>query len=172
MHRVLIGLVALMIGGCADTHELIRNQAAVAPLSRQASAYVAVPADGSYGDRVYQGSGQQTAQAVADAFAPYLRQISVAETHESLEDAERSASDRDLDYVLYPEILHWEDRATEWSGKPDLISVRISVVQAESGTVLDSSIIKGKSKWATWGGDHPQDLLPPALEEYSAALFR
>jgi Domain of unknown function (DUF4823) len=168
----MLGLITLMLAGCADSHEVIRSQVATTPLSREASAYVALPADGSYGEIAYQGSGAQTARAVAAAFAPYLREIQVADRHQSIDAARRSAEERDHQYVLYPEILHWEDRATEWSGKPDVISINLSVIRADSGVILDRSLINGKSGLATFGGDHPQDLLPPILEEYSATLFR
>jgi len=70
-----------------------------------------------------------------------------------------------------PEILHWEDRATEWSGKPDVIEVRLTLIDVASGRPLDETVISGKSKWATFGGDHPQELLAVPFEQYAAALF-
>ncbi len=36
---------------------------------------------------------------------------------------------------------------------------------------MDSAIIKGKSGLATFGGDHPQDLLPKPVGEYIDALY-
>ncbi|WP_254924651.1 DUF4823 domain-containing protein [Aeromonas sp. A35_P] len=30
---------------------------------------------------------------------------------------------------------------------------------------------EGKSKWATFGGDHPQDLLPEPTEKYVNSLY-
>ena len=74
-------------------------------------------------------------------------------------------------YLVAPEILHWEDRATEWSGKPDRVDVDIRVIAPTSGAVIASSVISGKSKWATFGGDHPQDLLPEPVDEYVGTLF-
>jgi hypothetical protein len=169
--RALIYLTVFMVAGCADTHKLTRMNVARAPLSREASAYIALPADGRYGAILYTGSGPQTAQLIGAAFAPYLFRISVSTASEDVTTAIRSANAGGYDYVVYPEILHWEDRATEWSGKPDLVSIKISVVQTDSGDVLDSGIVEGASGLATFGGDHPQDLLPEPLRKYSAALF-
>jgi len=76
-----------------------------------------------------------------------------------------------VDYFVVPEILHWEDRNTEWSGKKDVIEIKITVVDAASGSALASSVISGKSKWATFGGDHPQDLLPKPLQAYVDSLY-
>jgi hypothetical protein len=171
MLRALIYLTALIVAGCADTHKLTRMSVASAPLSREASAYIALPADGRYGEILYPGSGAQTAQEIAAAFAPYLFRISVATVSEDVAGALGSAEAGGYDYVVYPEILHWEDRATEWSGKPDLVSIRISMMQTSSRDVLDSGIIEGASGVATFGGDHPQDLLPEPLHKYTAALF-
>ena len=166
------GLVTLVLAGCADSHEMVRSQVATAPLSRAASAYVAVPADGAYGETRYHGSGVETARAVAAASAPYLREVRLGAAPQGVEDARRSAAEGNHEYVLYPEVLHWEDRATEWSAKPDVVSIDLAVIRAASGEIVDRSLINGRSGLATLGGDHPQDLLPPALAEYSATLFR
>jgi hypothetical protein len=45
------------------------------------------------------------------------------------------------------------------------------VIDVASGEVLDSAVIEGKSKWATLGGDHPQDLLESPLSDYARSLF-
>jgi hypothetical protein len=73
--------------------------------------------------------------------------------------------------LVYPTILHWEDRATEWSGIPDRVEIKIEIIGATTGKGLDSAIIKGKSGLATFGGDHPQDLLPKPVEDYVSGLF-
>ena len=68
-------------------------------------------------------------------------------------------------------ILHWEERATEWSGKPDQITIQVTLYDVSSKQVLDKVTIKGQSKWATFGGNHPQDLLAKPIEKYVAELF-
>ncbi len=74
-------------------------------------------------------------------------------------------------YLAVPTILEWEDRATEWSGIPDKASIKLSIIDLETNSTLDSVIIKGKSGIATFGGDHPQDLLPKPTYEYVASLY-
>jgi hypothetical protein len=76
-----------------------------------------------------------------------------------------------VDYFVVPEILHWEDRNTEWSGKKDTLEIKLSVFDAADGTTLATTIISGKSKWATFGGDHPQDLLPEPVNRYVETLY-
>ncbi len=76
-----------------------------------------------------------------------------------------------FDHYIIPEILHWEDRATEWSGKPDKIEIKVTIHEGQDSKELTSAIISGKSKWATFGGYHPQDLLPEPLNKYIESLF-
>ncbi|HEU0069302.1 MAG TPA: DUF4823 domain-containing protein [Nitrospiraceae bacterium] len=171
-YLALMSLSFALLFGCADTHELMRASGSTVSLSSQASAYVAVPKDGAYGPTTYSGSGALTAQAVAIAFVPYLNKITVAVKAEDLESAQQSARTGSFTYLLYPQILHWEDRATEWSGKPDVVSVKVSLIRVESNEVLDSAVVGGKSGWATFGGDRPEHLLPKPLADYAATLFR
>ena len=56
------------------------------------------------------------------------------------------------EYLLKPQILHWEDRATEWSGKPD--RVKVSLPLYKSGRLIGSALVSAKSSWWTYGGDH------------------
>ena len=170
MRSTLVFLFLVVLAGCADTHEIIRTGATV-KLSREASAYVGISKDGAYGSALYSGSGAMAAQAVAKAFGPYLSRVTVGK-RENLDNARKSAQAGGYTYLLYPEILHWEDRATEWSGIPDQVSVKVSVLNADTGAVLDSAVVTGKSGLGTVGGDRPEHLLPKPLSEYAATLFK
>ena len=96
-------LVAIAVAACTDTHKLVRPTEVGMSLSAGGSGYVALPTDGRYGDTLYVASGLQTAQAVATAFAPYLKTVSVAATIEDLETAKRSAQVGGHDYLLLPQ---------------------------------------------------------------------
>ncbi|HHS7683625.1 TPA: DUF4823 domain-containing protein [Yersinia enterocolitica] len=52
-----------------------------------------------------------------------------------------------------------------------MIAIKITVYNAASDNIISSTIINGKSKWATFGGDHPQDLLAKPVSEYISSLF-
>ena len=172
--RLLCGIIfSTMLIGCADTHEFLRgNGGGQVVLERNASAYIAVPRDGVYGGTVYHGSGQNTAQIILAAFPKHLLQVVTAPAYEDYKKSLELVKKEGYNYLIYPVILEWEDRATEWSGIPDRVSVKITVVDANTGRVADSAIVKGRSGWATFGGDHPQDLLPKPTGEYASSLFR
>jgi len=93
-------------------------------------------------------------------------------THvETIKEALSHAEEMGFTYVFEPTILHWEDRATEWSGKLDRIKIRLVVWSVKSGEVISSTVLSASSKWATFGGDHPQDLLPGTITPYVNKLF-
>ena len=75
-------------------------------------------------------------------------------------------------YFVDPVILHWEDRSTEWSGKSDRLEVQLKIVDVVSRGEIASTVISGKSKWLTFGGDHPQDLLKSPIEGYVESLYK
>ena len=164
----LILLATLMVG-CASTYEQVHVTAPAVKLELGKSILIASPANGSYETINYMESGRMTADAVNRAFAKYSDNISIIDECQDLECLQSKAAA--VDYFVVPEILHWEDRNTEWSGKKDVIEIKISVVDATSGSVLASGVISGKSKWASFGGDHPQDLLPEPLQAYVDSLY-
>ena len=167
----LVG-AALVVAGCADTHTVERPVQAGQKLASSASAFVSVPPDGRYGSTSYAGSGQTTAQIVAAAFSRHLTDVRQGDRPAAAPDAALAlARAAGATYLIAPTILHWEDRATEWSMKPDRAEIRVVVMEAASGKVLDTAIVKGRSGIATFGGDQPQDLLCEPVAEYVNELF-
>jgi hypothetical protein len=168
--RYLTSLLAIsLICGCASTYEQVDVTAPSAKLVQGKSIMIATPSDGSYETNVYSRSGSMTAAAVNAAFARYSDKISVSTECQDIECLRNLPTS--VDYFVVPEILHWEDRNTEWSGKKDKLEIKLSVFNAADGTALATTVISGKSKWATFGGDHPQDLLPEPLNKYVESLY-
>lgn len=62
--------------------------------------------------------------------------------------------------------------ATEWSGRPDVTSVKVNIINLSTDKIVDSAIIGGKSTLNTWGGDRPEDLLTKPLTDYASELFK
>lgn len=175
MHKeiMLAAVLAVsMLSGCADTHEFLRyGHSEIPQLTSNDSVYIAVSRDGIYGPNTYHGSGVTTSNIILSSFAKRVRRVETGRFPLSFDEALKFARDNGYRYLVYPTILHWEDRATEWSGIPDRVEVKIEIVETTTGKTLDSGIIKGKSGLATFGGDHPQDLLPKPVEEYVSRLF-
>ena len=172
MRNAFLLAIAITLTGCADTHQWAPMQRPAAPISTNNTFYISTPADGEYGDNTYTGSGRNTAQIILGAFARKAHSVRIGPLASNYDDALRLARSSGQDILIYPTILHWEDRATEWSMIPDKVEVKIEVIQVNSGDTLSSGIVKGSSGLATLGGDHPQDLLPEPIAEFVAALLR
>ncbi|MDX2499528.1 MAG: DUF4823 domain-containing protein [Deltaproteobacteria bacterium] len=169
---ISLATAVLILAGCADSHQLVRlNESNSTKLDKNCAVYVAVSKDSRYGDIKYEGSGATTSQVIMAAFAKHIARIESAPTYEPLSINLKKARSDGFSHLVYPMILHWEDRATEWSGTPDKVRVKISLLDVATGQVLDGAIISGESGLATFGGDRPQDLLAEPMDEYVASLF-
>lgn len=172
MKKVLLSLIIIFISSCADTTQLLRNGVSTIHLKKSKSIYISVSRDGRYGNQNYHGSGINVSQLILMSFSKFGKNnIEIGSEHQSFKESLSFAKDHDYGYLIVPSILEWEDRATEWSGIPDKVSIKISIIDVSSGEIIDSVIIKGKSGVATFGGDHPQDLLPKPIEQYTASLY-
>lgn len=166
--RIIYSCICIaLLSGCASTFEYRTLAEPSAKLIRGKTVIIATPANGFFGNTVYQNSGNMTASAVRSAFARFASSTVILPDCKDISCLERQPSH---DYYVVPEILHWEDRATEWSGIPDRIEVKITVFDTNKKEVA-STILSGKSKWATFGGDHPQDLLPEPLRKFVDSLY-
>jgi hypothetical protein len=163
-------LIGIFLSGCAANYQQQVLKDATSKLERGKGVFISTPKNGWYGKTEYKDSGKITANSMKAAFARFSNNIYV--TEECLElQCLKIIPTAQYVYYVNPEILHWEDRATEWSGIPDKLEIKISIYDAKLGTELASTVIIGKSKWATFGGDHPQDLLPEPVNKYVESLY-
>lgn len=163
--RLLFAIAVLVVlSGCTSYQQQDLAEP-TAKLERGGTVAISTPADGRYGNTIYPASGLTVANAIKAAFAYHSHSTAVVDC-QAIACLEEVAAD----YLVVPEILHWEDRATEWSGRPDRIKVKIAVFDA-AGQELASSIISGRSRRVTFGRDHPQNLLPEPVGKFVNALY-
>lgn len=171
MIRILLSIAIMTIlSGCASTYKHSELQAPSEKLDPEKGVLISIPENGWYGNTQYQNSGRMTANAVRAAFSKNSRKTDLddnCQENDCLKDIDKET----YSYYVKPVILHWEERATEWSGKPDRIEIQLIVYDAFSKEELANTSYSGKSKWATFGGDHPQDLLPEPTNEYVKSLY-
>jgi hypothetical protein len=140
-------------------------------MERRSSVYIVTPRDGNYGDIKYPGSGMSVASAFDTALQRYSDDVVVGGLAETAAVALATAKEKKCVYLIIPKITRWEDRATEWSGKRDKMELFVRIIRVEDGSELRSAEIQGRSSWATFGGDHPQDLLKEPVTEFVGSLF-
>ncbi len=169
--KYLLILFTLLATGCSSTYKHKDLQPIEAKLDRTKGVLISTPKDGAYGNIQYSNSGRMAANAVRAAFSKNTSKVDLVNNCHG----DDCLSNIDIDkygYYVKPDILHWEDRATEWSGRPDRIEIQIIIFDAATKNKLANTTYTGKSKWATFGGDHPQDLLPEPTNQYVNSLYR
>lgn len=170
MKPFLLISTAIVLTGCSAKYSTNNIQESHEHLHKNVPVTISKPADGAYEGRPYLGSGSATASVVRAAFLKFSDDVNVIEECGDINCLKNNHTISDGYYVV-PQILHWEDRATEWSGIPDQIEVKITIYDAASNNRIASTLISGKSKLATFGGDHPQDLLPDPVNAYISSLY-
>lgn len=171
MRLILLILVSLVISGCAAKYDQVNISTPDNKFLKNEPVIIATPVNGFYEATEYRSSGRMTALAVQSAFSTHSGNTKIVRDCENLA-CLKEKHPSGFGYYVIPEILHWEDRATEWSGLPDRIEVQLSIFEQGTWEEIASTLIKGKSKWATFGGDHPQDLLPKPLNNYVLNLYQ
>ena len=170
MRTFVVIMIVVLISGCTATYQQQIVKHPTSTLERSKGVFISTPKNGWYGKIEYKNSGKMTANAVKAAFLRYSNNVYVSEQCLALDCLKIIPTDQ-YGYYVQPEILHWEDRATEWSSLPDRIEIKITVYDAKLGYEIAASVLNGKSKWATFGGDHPQDLLPEPVNKYVESLY-
>jgi hypothetical protein len=164
-------LIAVCLLTACQTATVEMSTVPFRKLDRGVSVYVVTPADGSYGRRSYAGSGEFVSGSFGSALAPYADSVIIGQHQSSTAEVLAAAREKRCVYVVIPEITRWEDRATEWSGIRDKMELFVKILRVEDGAEVASAEIKGRSAWATFGGDHPQDLVMAPVKEFIRGLF-
>lgn len=165
--RLACVLVAVLASGCAHSYTLHELPLPEGRPSEPAALYgaapmmIELPSDGTYGMKRYIGSGKTVQRAIISA----LHTFSV-----DAREAQPSGTGASRAWRVTPRILEWEDRATQWSGKPDRISIELTTTDP-NGEIVDAALATGISKRITVGRSYPEELLRPAILRW-AARFR
>ena len=141
-------LSVFQLCGCSSRYQQVRTAGFSRPQKLDAMnclVYISTPSDGNYGNTVYPNSGRMTAQALKSAFLKKVARVKVSSITETYETGFENARSQNFSHYLWPDILHWEERVTEWSGLPDRIEVDIKLIQVNDARTVDSVIIKGTS---------------------------
>jgi len=167
-------LAALLLCGCQHSYREmpVANVPARPKLKTDSTVFVAIPPDGRHHHQFVYESGQFTAVTIRDAFAKYVKRAYVGRRVQTFAEGLETARAAGCGYFICPTILRWEDRSTEYSGRRDLLEIKVEIVEAASGEILHATVLQGRSRLFTDGGDAPQDLLPEPIRNYVASLFQ
>ena len=168
---IVIGTVLLFLSGCSSSFKYNELQTPELKLDKSVGVLISTPENGWYDQIEYKKSGHMTANEIRSAFAKNAHKVSITSECIGTSCLETIDTD-DYGYYINPIILHWEDRATEWSGKPDKLEIQIITYDSKTKKEIGNTTYSGKSKWLTFGGDHPQDLLEKPTKKYVDTLYK
>jgi len=169
----MLAATPIFFTACHSTYSETNLSTQPPPILRNTSRiYVAIPFDATFKGKVAEHSGKQAADALAEAFSKNTRSVYSSKFPESLSEALESARKFNAEYLIYPVLLKWEDRTTEYSGRRDKLEMRVDTIDLSNSTVVYSEMIDATGKWMTEGGDTPGDLLQQPCQSYVNSLFR
>lgn len=166
---IILVAVALLFISCSSTYKYDFNNPSNEILEKNKEIAVSVSEDGSYGSDVYNGSGRTLSNTIRQELKKYSSNVVVLKNNETLKDFTDEEIQK-YDYIVIPEILHWEDRATAWSGLPDKIEISIEIYDSKR-TLLKSAILSGKSASMTLSSTDPSELLEEPLSTFFKSIF-
>lgn len=168
---VMFGTAVLFLSGCSSSYKHSEYQSPEVKLDQSMGVLISTPENGWYDQTEYRNSGRMTANAIRSAFSKNTSKVTITTDCKGQECLNSIDTDT-YGYFVEPIILHWEDRATEWSGKLDKVEIQIITYDSKNKKEIGNTTYTGKSKWLTFGGDHPQDLLEEPTQKYVESLYK
>lgn len=164
MNRIIVAVLLCFCATACARMNIMPISESAQKLDRAGKILVVTGIDGKFGSTIYTGTGDEFASLVMVEFAKYATKYEIF-PHMPLINAISAAKEKDTKYVVIPEILHYEDRNTPWSGRLDQITVKVSVYLAEDGSMVQSSMITANNQWATFVDNRPMVLIYKPLAE-------
>ncbi|MCP5058654.1 MAG: DUF4823 domain-containing protein [bacterium] len=120
-----------------------RSNVAAGPqgFPRSGSFYVALAEDGFHGNRKYAGSGTTMTLALTRHLSTFASEAEAAIEKATVDEARWTANEHGHRYLVWPEILNWEDRASQWGFRSDRVSVRVVLIEVSSDRVYSDEVL-------------------------------
>ena len=123
----LISTLALsLLSGCTSTYTYFELEPERYKLEPRKGVLITIPKDGQFKHINYEGSGMITAKAVRHSFSQYTHVSEIAANCDDDECLPYINSDKWAYYVV-PTIVHWENRVSFASSKPDNIKIKLTI---------------------------------------------
>ena len=173
MKQISFLVAALLLVGCATAsiEHLSNSQDRGAVLYGGEHVFVSLPKDGVFEGHDYTDSGYYVQQYFYDNLLRYTDHIVCATTVLSFEAAKAEARKHNAQILIYPSIVHWEDRNTAWSGLKDKVRINVIVYSLQENKILDKTSLYATNAWLTFVQAAPQNRLKTIIPPYVKALY-
>jgi hypothetical protein len=160
----IIGILLLVSLGCATSRTNTKIPLK-SEIDKTKIIYVMQAKDGAYGGTVYEGSGLEVSKRIMRTLRKVqpLAQL-VEETNET--DAVKIAKEKGASYLVVPDLLHWEDRATAWSGYRDKVKIELRLLRLDPIEVISAQSYYTTNNSITFLSTKPEDLLNERFDKF------
>jgi hypothetical protein len=153
------------------------NQLETQPVNegQSSSVCILIPPDASFEGEQYPGSGREIGEVVRRSLDT-LGRTSFLVSYPK-EGALISCLERGASFQIEPKVLHYEDRFTGWSGKPDRIELKLMLsalknTENQRSTYFEARSDVTHSAFFEWGNAKPTDLLKDDFTHAIRKLLR
>ena len=166
-----IALLMILVSsvGCAGSSSTVLDRAPLDRVDSDDAVVVLATSDGRYGEKVYEGTGSEVARRVRRALLRKLRYVETV-PRMSVAGARQVCLDRGARFLVVPEIHHWEDRATQWSGRLDRVEIDLTLIDLDVDTRRRLRF-EAHSAWLTFVNAPTIDLLDEEFEQAVLSLL-
>lgn len=175
MKKFLFVLIVILLSACSSseiksTFESIRLGDLQNPLSKEKNISIEIPSDALFQTTIYKDSGTKTASAFKSEFEKYAKSVKLLSgCHDK--QCVSMAKMEDSDYLVSLEILHWEERSTNWSNKADRLNIKITIYDLADEGELTTDYIHTNSFIYSPSDGRVESYLPIIASNYVASLF-
>ena len=134
-----------------------------------AQVVVLVPVDAAFGGKVYPGTGRFVAEHTLAALRHRFPLAQLLDEHDEHAALARARQDS-IAFLISPVILHWEDRATNWSGMRDKVQIELRLLRVEPPELVQSVLFEARNNSFTLFDDKPEVLLDEDFDNAVLAL--
>ena len=179
-------LIAIVLTGCASTHEVVTNamQSTIAAsedsvhfkdnlikIPKGKSAYLAYSNDGYDQVKSYPQSGQQAMGVLNKAFAPYFSKLICAKSYQSAQSEYLYAREKNYAYFILPRVTHWTDSYTLLTGVADEVAMNLKIYDLRTNQLVDEITFSSVSSKMPGYEKTPMELIQSALQDITNHLF-
>jgi hypothetical protein len=161
LHRSASLICATLLVGCVSVPvATIEKAAGSIAVPTKEKLCVSVPKDGEFEGKPYVNSGAKVAEKIKMSID---QRYSILLLNEVTENTFIECVQRGANYIVVPEILAYENRATGWSGQPDKIKVQVDLIEIDSSKKSSFTYYAESDALASavreWGNAPPYELL-------------
>jgi hypothetical protein len=177
MRNAKIGLtfsvvfMLLLLNACAYTqHSVSPINAQKEKISPSDIFCIMLASDGTYGEKTYSGSGRTVSNRILYSVRQKRPLTQLVETSDE-DQAIQQCLSKGSNYLLSPLILHWEDRATQWSGMRDRIKIELRIIKVAPKIFVRSAFFEARNNWVTFVNADPSELMDESFDQVIADLI-